>query len=74
MNDKSVVLSISILISGREEMRKCLDSLSPLMEKVSCELILVDTGCNEEQLAIARECIWMTTSGLKILRRLWTFS
>lgn len=55
MNDKSVVLSISILISGREEMRKCLDSLTPLMEKVSCELILVDTGCNEEQLAIARE-------------------
>lgn len=55
MNDKSVVLSISILISGREEMRRCLDSLSPFLEKLSCELILVDTGCNEKQLAIARE-------------------
>lgn len=55
MNDKSVVLSISILISGRKEMRQCLESLSPFLEKLSCELILVDTGCNEEQLAIARE-------------------
>ena len=55
MSDKSVVLSISILISGRREMRQCLDSLSPFLEKVPCELILVDTGCNEEQLAIARK-------------------
>lgn len=55
MKDKSVVLSISILISGRKEMRQCLESLSPFLKKLSCELILVDTGCNEEQLAIARE-------------------
>ncbi len=55
MSSTSVVLSISILISGRQEMRRCLDSLSPFLEKIPCELILVDTGCNEEQLAIARE-------------------
>ena len=48
MSSTSVVLSISILISGRQEMRRCLDSLSPFLEKIPCELILVDTGCNEE--------------------------
>lgn len=55
MKTKQPVLSISILISGREEMRKCLESLRPFLEELDCELILVDTGCNEEQLAIARE-------------------
>lgn len=55
MKAKQPVLSISILISGREEMRKCLESLRPFLEELNCELILVDTGCNEEQLAIAKE-------------------
>ena len=55
MKTKQPVLSISILISGREEMRKCLESLRPFLEELDCELILVDTGCNEEQLAIAGE-------------------
>lgn len=55
MKVKQPVLSISILISGREEMRKCLESLRSFLEELNCELILVDTGCNEEQLAIARE-------------------
>lgn len=55
MKTKQPVLSISILISGREEMRKCLESLRPFLEELNCELILVDTGCNEEQLAIARK-------------------
>lgn len=55
MKLKQPVLSISILISGREEMRKCLESLKPFLNELFCELILVDTGCNEEQLAIARE-------------------
>lgn len=55
MNAKQPVLSISILISGREEMRKCLESLRPILESLPCELILTDTGCNEEQLALAKE-------------------
>lgn len=55
MSTKQPVLSISILISGREEMRKCLESLRPFLEELHCELILVDTGCNEEELAIAKE-------------------
>lgn len=53
--NKEILLSISILMSGREETRKCLDSLVPLMEEVPCELILVDTGCDEEKRAILEE-------------------
>lgn len=55
MKAEQPVLSISILISGRKEMRKCLESLRPFLDKLSCELILVDTGCSEEYLAVARE-------------------
>lgn len=45
---EQIMLTISILISNRPDtVRKCLDSLKPLMEKVSSELILVDTGCGE---------------------------
>lgn len=47
--DKKPVLSISLLSSGRKKtIRKCLDSLKPLMEQLDCELIIVDTGCDEE--------------------------
>lgn len=42
-----IVLSISILVSGREETTiRCLDSLKELRDEVACELILVDTGCS----------------------------
>ncbi len=45
---KQILLSISILVSGREETtKKCIDSLDSLRKKVSCELLLVDTGCPE---------------------------
>ncbi|MBQ8626327.1 MAG: glycosyltransferase [Agathobacter sp.] len=41
-------LTISLLVSGRvDTTEKCLDSLRPLMEQMDCELILVDTGCDE---------------------------
>ena len=43
------VLTISLLCSGRKKTtKKCLDSLKPIMEQVSSELIIVDTGCDEE--------------------------
>ena len=43
------VLTISLLCSGRKQTtRKCLDSLKPIMDQVSSELIIVDTGCDEE--------------------------
>ena len=53
-NDE-IILSISILMSGRKETRKCLESLVPLMEQVPSELILVDTGCDEETRKILEE-------------------
>ena len=49
MNDQSIVLSISMLISGREEMFRSLESLRLFKETFPCEVILVDTGCSREQ-------------------------
>lgn len=46
---KKPTLSISLLSSGRKKtIRKCLDSLKPIMEQIESELIIVDTGCDEE--------------------------
>lgn len=43
------ILSISLLSAGRKEtIWKCLDSLKPLQEALETELIIVDTGCDEE--------------------------
>lgn len=45
MNEREIVLTISILISRKEkEVRRCLDSLQLLREAVSSELILIDTS------------------------------
>lgn len=55
MKDKPIVLSISMLVSGREEMKKSLDSLHYFTEAFPCEIILVDTGCNPEQRALAEK-------------------
>lgn len=55
MNDK-ILLTISILISNRPDtVRKCLDSIKPVLEQVPSELILVDTGCGEQVRAIIEE-------------------
>ena len=44
-----ILLSISILVSGREETtEKCIASLDHLRSTVPCELILTDTGCPVE--------------------------
>ena len=49
------VLSISLLCSGRAKTtKKCLDSLKTLRERVPSELIIVDTGCDEEMLGLLR--------------------
>lgn len=54
--NKNLLLTISILISNRPEtVRKCLDSIKPLLEQVPSELILVDTGCGEQVRAIIEE-------------------
>ena len=52
---KEILLSISILMSGRKETKQCLESLVPIMEAIPCELILVDTGCDEKTREILRE-------------------
>lgn len=49
------VLSISLLCSGREETKKCLDSLKPIMEQIESELIIVDTGCDDEMKQLLSE-------------------
>lgn len=44
---KKPQLTISLLISNRPDtIRKCLDSLRPIMDAIPCELILVDTSNN----------------------------
>lgn len=54
--NKNILLTISILISNRPDtVRKCLDSIQPLLEQVPSELILVDTGCGEQVRAIIEE-------------------
>lgn len=48
---KKKILTISILVSGREETtEKNLQSLQPLREQLGAELILTDTGCSPEYL------------------------
>lgn len=43
------MLTISILISNRPDtVKKCLDSIQPLLAAVPSELILTDTGCGKE--------------------------
>lgn len=55
MNNSSILLSISMLVSGREEMKKSLDSLLYFKNAFPTEIILVDTGCNLEQRALAEK-------------------
>ncbi len=46
---KNLLLTISVLISNRPDtVRRCLDSVRPLLEQVPSELVLVDTGCGEQ--------------------------
>lgn len=49
MNNQAPVLTISLLASNRPDtIRKCLDSLRPIMDAIACELILVDTSKSEQ--------------------------
>ncbi len=56
---KDVLLSVSLLVSNRKDtIRKCLESIKPLLQAVPSELILVDTVGEENSdgsLAIAKE-------------------
>lgn len=49
MEQVKPVLSISLLCSGRKKTtRKCLDSLRRIMDQIPSELIIVDTGCDDD--------------------------
>lgn len=53
---EGILLSIGLIVKNEEKkLRRCLDSLQPLMEAVSSELIIVDTGSHDDTVAIARE-------------------
>lgn len=46
---EEILLTISILASNRKDtMKKCLDSLEPIRKALPCELIITDTGCDDE--------------------------
>ncbi len=57
MEKKRPILSISMLVSNnrRDTIEKCMESLVPLMEAVSSELVIVDTGCTDGSIEIARK-------------------
>lgn len=48
--NRKPILSISLLCSGKSktETIKCLDSLKTIRDRLSSEIIIVDTGCNKE--------------------------
>lgn len=49
MKNEKPLLSIALLVSNRKDtIRACLDSLAPIRERIPCQLILVDTGCDAD--------------------------
>lgn len=56
MNNKKYKLTISLLASNRKDtLPKTLASLKPILDNVSSELIVVDTGCDEDLLEVVRQ-------------------
>ena len=50
------LLTISLLVSNRKDtIRKCMESIKPLLEALPSELIAVDTGCTDGSIEIVKE-------------------
>lgn len=55
-SDSSIVLSIGMIVKNEEKvLRKCLESLKPLLSEIDSELIIADTGSEDSTLEIAKE-------------------
>lgn len=51
-----IILSIGMIVKNEEKvLRRCLESLKPLMEVVKSELIIADTGSTDSTVEIAKE-------------------
>ncbi len=49
-------LSIGLIVKNEERvLRRCLESLQPLKEKINCEIIITDTGSTDKSIEIAKE-------------------
>ncbi len=56
MADKKYKLTISILASNRKDtLPKTLESIKPILDNVSSELIITDTGCDDELLSMIKK-------------------
>ena len=54
--ERKLKLTISILVSNRKDtVPKCLESLRPILENVDSELIITDTGCDNDLVEYMRK-------------------
>lgn len=55
-NEEEILLSIGMIVKNEEKvLRRCLESLKPLMKAVKSELIIADTGSTDSTVEIAKE-------------------
>ena len=56
VSQKEIDVSISLLVSNHKDtIRKCMESIVPLLNTISSELIVVDTGSTDGSIDIVRE-------------------
>ena len=54
--NKNIKVTITMLVSNRiNTIRKCMDSIKPILQQVPSELIVVDTGCTDGSIDVAEE-------------------
>lgn len=55
-NSSEIILSIGMIIKNEEKvLRRCLESIKPLMAEIKCELIIADTGSVDRSYEVAKE-------------------